>query len=373
MVENYTLSFALGVGIFATGVLFAVRFVGVVIGARDIGEKDQKEKLRGWVILTLSGVKGTVSLATAFSLPLVLADGESFTQRDFLLFVTACVIILSLIISTVFLPLIAKPKRTKRRDNIYANIIRDTIPEIESSCDVCAQSVAIQLRQRARQLEYEELGAEQKREVSVIRKEFSEREFSLLMEQRDSGEITADEYEDCRRILTLINMIQNGSTVRQLFNRLLFALKLLDSPAGKDEKIGARGKLTDYDRIHALFWANTGKVGTLLENKYGRDDKFILSRVIERRIDVATMVMERYYGALAGRALGEEYDRLIKRGFDLERRKLDEYLAGGRVNEDEADEIRIQINNLETYAIRDVQSDLRRRGSVTSRIGAGRS
>jgi hypothetical protein len=141
----------------------------------------------------------------------------------------------------------------------------------------------------------------------------------------------------------------------------------------EDRKLPARGKLTDYERIHALFWANTGKIGTLLENKYGSADKFILSRVIERRIDVATMVMERYYGASAGSALGDEYDRLIKRGFDLERRKLDEYLAGGRVNEEEADEIRIQINNLETYAIRDEQSDLRRRGSVTSRIGTGRS
>jgi CPA1 family monovalent cation:H+ antiporter len=359
-VEDYSLSFSIGVGIFATVMLFAVRFVGVAIGARDIGEKDPKEKLRGWIILTLSGVKGTVSLATAFSLPLVLAGGERFAHRDFLLFVTACVIILSLIISTVFLPLIAKPKRKKRRDNIYANIIRDTIPEIESSCEVCAQSVAIQLRQRARQLEYEELGAEQKREVGAIRKEFAEREFALLTQQRDSGEITEDEYEDCHRILTLINMIQNGSTLRQLFNRLLFALKLLNSPGGAKRKAGER-RLTDYDRIHALFWANTGKIGTTLESKYRGNDQFVLSRIIERRIDIATMVMDRYYGASAGRALGEEYDRLIKRGFDLERRKLDEYLEEGRVNEDDADDLRIQINNLETYAIRDVQSDMRRR------------
>jgi hypothetical protein len=98
----------------------------------------------------------------------------------------------------------------------------------------------------------------------------------------------------------------------------------------------------------------------MLERKYGSDDKLILSRVIERRIDAATTIMERYYGETTGRVFDEEYDRLIKRGFALERRKLDEYLTAGRVKEDEADEIRIQINTLETYAIRDVQSDIRR-------------
>jgi hypothetical protein len=53
----------------------------------------------------------------------------------------------------------------------------------------------------------------------------------------------------------------------------------------------------------------------------------------------------------------DEYDREIKRCFYLERQKLDEYIADGRVDEEEADEIRVQINTLENYAIRNVQSD----------------
>ncbi|MDR1496381.1 MAG: sodium:proton antiporter, partial [Clostridiales Family XIII bacterium] len=247
-VEDFPLGFSLGVGVFATGVLFAVRFVGVAVGARGIGEKEPKEKLRGWIILTLSGVKGTVSLATAFSLPLALYGGEVFAYRNFLLLVTSCVIILSLTISTILLPLIAKPKRHRRKDSVYVDIIRDVIPEIESSCASCTQAVALQMRQRARQLEFEELGAEQKREVGVIKKEFTESEFALLEEQRDRGEITMDEYSDCHWVLTLINTLQNGSLLRLFFNRLLFTLKLAGAPA--DMKRRAHARTTTYSRIH---------------------------------------------------------------------------------------------------------------------------
>jgi hypothetical protein len=61
---------------------------------------------------------------------------------------------------------------------------------------------------------------------------------------------------------------------------------------------------------------------------------------------------------LKRRARQLEYDDLgieqrreateIKRCFAIERRKLDEYLGEGRISEEEADEIRVQINALET-------------------------
>ncbi|MDR1292963.1 MAG: sodium:proton antiporter [Clostridiales Family XIII bacterium] len=351
-VDYYTIGFAVGVGLFATGVLFAVRFLGVALGARDLKEKNPKEKLRGWIILTLSGVKGTVSLATAFSLPFTLAGGAAFLHRDFLFLVTACAIVFSLAISTVLLPIIAKPKRSHHKNNIYINIIRDVIPTIETSGSACAAAVAIHLKRRVRQLEYDDLTTDQKKRVGAIKKDFSEREFHLLEQQRRAGEITEAEYADYFKISSLIAAMQDASPARRYFNRLRFTLRLIGGPKEKGRTSGA-----DVHRIHVLFWTNTGHIGEILEHTYGRMDDEILSRIIEERIDIATDVMERYYGRLLDVKLTEEYDRELKRCFRLERQKLNEYLEAGRVTEDEADEVRIVINTLETYAIRDVQSD----------------
>jgi CPA1 family monovalent cation:H+ antiporter len=343
--------FSIGVGLFATGVLFAVRFVGVALGAHNIGGKDKVERLRSWAILTLSGVKGTVSLATVFSLPLYLYGGKAFEHREFLVFVTACAIIFSLILSTVFLPLIAKPKRPGRRNNAYIRIIRDVIPEIEASGGAYANAVAIHLRRRVRQIEYEGLGVDERRGVGAIKRDFAERELRLLEVQKKSGDITGAEYADCIKISALMSIMQDASVMRRYFNRLRFLLRLLG--ARRDKGGGA----VDTRRIQELFWSNTGKTGAALARKYGKKDDAVISRIIEERVDIATSVMDRYYGDSVGIELSDEYDRVLKRCFRLERQKLDEYMEAGKISEEEADDIRVEINTLETYAIRDVQSD----------------
>ena len=52
----------------------------------------------GW-----TGMRGVVSLAAALALPEVLADGKPFPQRDFLVFLTFCVILVTLVLQGVTL------------------------------------------------------------------------------------------------------------------------------------------------------------------------------------------------------------------------------------------------------------------------------
>jgi CPA1 family monovalent cation:H+ antiporter len=367
-VDDYTVGFSIGVGLFATGVLFAVRFVGVALGARDLKEKDPKERLRSWAILTLSGVKGTVSLATAFSLPLALYGGKVFEHRDFLLLVTACAIMFSLVISTIFLPIIAKPKRSRRKNNLHVRIIRDVIPTVEASFGACANAIAIHLRRRVRELEYEDLGVDQKKRVDIIKRDFTKREHHLLETQKSNSDITDAEYADCLRISSLASVMQDASLVRRYINRIRFTLRLIGEPKGS-RRNGATEDMVDARRLQELFWSNTGKVGSFLERKYGKNDDEIISRIIEERVDIATTIMDRYYGNSVDIKLNDEYDREVKRCFRLERQKLDEYIDSGKISEDEADEIRVEINTLETYAIRDVQSDTLARRFMQQRKG----
>ena len=64
-------------------------------------------------IIGWSGMRGIVSLAAALSLPLVMADGNSFPRRDTLIFITVTVVIMMLFIQGLGLPFMIKHLKFK--------------------------------------------------------------------------------------------------------------------------------------------------------------------------------------------------------------------------------------------------------------------
>ena len=68
-------------------------------------------------IIGWSGMRGIVSLATAIALPLTLNNGEPFTQRTSIIFLTVSVVILMLVIQGLGLPLIIK-KLNSEKENV---------------------------------------------------------------------------------------------------------------------------------------------------------------------------------------------------------------------------------------------------------------
>lgn len=96
-----------------TALLIAVRFLWVYGYSlwESKRRKAEKAPLRSQVITSISGVRGAVTLAGAFSIPLVLGDGVTpFPERDLIIALAAGVILMSLIIASIFLPLLADKK-----------------------------------------------------------------------------------------------------------------------------------------------------------------------------------------------------------------------------------------------------------------------
>ncbi|MFE4711877.1 Na+/H+ antiporter [Paenibacillus sp. NPDC056722] len=71
------------------------------------GEKAEKRSLKEVLITSISGVRGAVTLAGAFSIPLVLGDGSPFPERNLMIFLAAGCILMSLLIASIFLPALA--------------------------------------------------------------------------------------------------------------------------------------------------------------------------------------------------------------------------------------------------------------------------
>lgn len=91
-----------------TALLLALRFAWIYLFSalgKLLGKK--RASLKNVLLTSVSGVRGAVTLAGAFSIPLALSDGSPFPGRDLMLVIAAGVILLSLLIASVLLPLMA--------------------------------------------------------------------------------------------------------------------------------------------------------------------------------------------------------------------------------------------------------------------------
>jgi NhaP-type Na+/H+ and K+/H+ antiporter len=67
----------------------------------------KRDSYRPWqnvTIIAWTGMRGVVSLAAALALPLTLSDGRPFPGRDYILFITFCVILATLVLQGLSLP-----------------------------------------------------------------------------------------------------------------------------------------------------------------------------------------------------------------------------------------------------------------------------
>ena len=86
------------------------------------------------LITSLCGIHGTVTLATALMIPLTIGTtGEHFPLHNAILFIGSGVVLLSMIIGTIFLPLIIKveDEETEYINNARSIVLNDVINELQ--------------------------------------------------------------------------------------------------------------------------------------------------------------------------------------------------------------------------------------------------
>ncbi|ANF32739.1 Na+/H+ antiporter [Leifsonia xyli] len=109
----------LGIGLAAialvTVVIVGVRIAFQFVSAYTIRAIDRRPQQRarrlsnGWRIVSgLSGFRGAVSLAAALAIPATIGSGTPFPHRDFIVFVTTGVIIVTLVVQGLVLPAVVR-------------------------------------------------------------------------------------------------------------------------------------------------------------------------------------------------------------------------------------------------------------------------
>lgn len=95
--------------------LITIRYIWVYL---FIGNKHDN-RAKNAVLISLSGVRGALTLAACLSIPLVIDNGMEFPQRDLILFISSGVIIVTLVIANVLLPIISPSVKS---DNIKSEL-----------------------------------------------------------------------------------------------------------------------------------------------------------------------------------------------------------------------------------------------------------
>jgi Na+/H+ antiporter len=121
---SYSLPFLLGVVVALTAMVMGCRLVWTF--AMELLHKDKGASRRGAtqpgkafkraLITTIAGPKGAVTLSIILTIPLVLDDGSAFPERNLIIFLTAGVILLTLLLADSLLPLLAPKEASESNE-----------------------------------------------------------------------------------------------------------------------------------------------------------------------------------------------------------------------------------------------------------------
>ncbi|MFG2567805.1 Na+/H+ antiporter [Streptomyces sp. NPDC048567] len=120
---TYSVADAFGYAVLVFLAVVVVRFVWVYPAtylprwlSRRIRERESGTDWTSPLIVGWAGMRGVVSLAIAFSVPLVTADGDAFPARNLVLFLTFTTVIGTLVVQGLTLPLLVRVLKLPGRD-----------------------------------------------------------------------------------------------------------------------------------------------------------------------------------------------------------------------------------------------------------------
>ena len=173
-----------------TAVIVGVRFLWILCAdlLSDNPETGKRMKLggpaiRNALVTTLCGPKGAVSLSIASTIPLTVASGAVFPQRDLLLFLVCGVIVVTLLLANFVVPLIAPKSETDDDDELDPEYEIEMIQNVISGLKRRQTVENKQATGRVMRMYHRRLTAARRRSVSGRQLRFLRQE--VLLHQRD--------------------------------------------------------------------------------------------------------------------------------------------------------------------------------------------
>lgn len=355
-----------------TGLLFLIRFL-MVYGFywyRGFRLKKSIDKyLKDALLLTFSGVKGTVSIATILLIPTHLE-----AEYPVLLFLVAGVTLCSFLIGLLVLPKLSEDKEESNDHLMHIAILNDVVMLLEKDLTVTKQKGPIYAAIDNYHGRIENMILSQ--EDKATQRDWEQLKLLILSIENDGleqayeeGKIRDRSYHVYQRYLRAMEQKVNRNLSSRLTYYFLVLFRLLRlllhelvtfGSGIRAWKNGENYKLEaiDYDQIAALYLANTEIIIESLENLKGIYRSTLISFLQESRLRETSLITS---GAFVERVINRikpnNIDEML-RGYYLERKLIFEYEEQHLISAKYARRMRQNVNELENYSLRESANTL---------------
>ena len=341
-----------------TFVFMILRFVWSVaaVKKRTYDDPDYPvSRFRAGVIFSLSGARGTVTLASVMSIPIFLSDGAAFPERDLIILMAGGVIVVSLLITSFILPLCVAKKINvdKAAENeAYLEILQKVIAELKSRitpenetetafiiANYHGRSAELQRKQNTFSVDRDE---ERRLRLTTC---VWEKEHTLLMLQR--GDITQDAAQQYLYIIdTLIYKLSHDSlhsfsfrqSIRHFFHRHF-------------KRGGVKQRVETHTAMFKLMEANTLFVLDKLRH-LDKTETTAAHKKMRGECESRLMMLQRG-GMRKDTVDNQKLSSVVSCGFQIERDHIQAMLELGRISRETAKEMRCNISLLEVQLKKD--------------------
>lgn len=355
-----------------TGLLFLIRFL-MVYGFywyRGFQLKKSIDKyLKDALLLTFSGVKGTVSIATILLIPTHLE-----AEYPVLLFLVAGVTLCSFLLGLLILPKLSEDKEESNDHLMHIAILNDVVMLLEKELTVTKQKGPLYAAIDNYHGRIENMILSQ--EDKATQRDWEQLKLLILSIENDGleqayeeGKIRDRSYHVYQRYLRSMEQKVNRNLSSRLTYYFLVLFRLLRlllhelvtfGSGIRAWKNGENYKLEaiDYDQIAALYLANTEIIIESLENLKGVYRSSLVSFLQESRLRETSLITS---GAFVERVINRikpnNIDEML-RGYYLERKLIFEYEEQHLISAKYARRMRQNVNELENCSLRESANTL---------------
>ncbi|MGE7688374.1 Na+/H+ antiporter [Lysinibacillus sp. NPDC097214] len=316
---------------------------------KKLSKSEEVTTIKDHIVTTLVGVRGTITMVGILSLPLLTDRGELFPERPLLIFLAAGVILFTLVMATIFLPLL-NTQETVQQSNLMdekRKMIKHAIHSIQLETDEKNAPIALRLMNQYNAMllnikreQSEEALQAYKQKVLEIRNIGLELEIIYTKQYMADHGISGSIQHEIEYSLKERKDSLNNRPFTLLKRRLRYFLrerKMSKLPANVVEQINTVKKdLTNY-------------VSSSIIKHVQETNEFSL--------DIAQKV-EMYYRHLQYSSYKidpsiqeEQKEYLALIAIEAQRNLINEWYQAGDINNEVAKELRRFVNNLESVIL----------------------
>lgn len=355
-----------------TSLLFAIRFVmiyGFYIWRTRRLKKNLRNYMKDMLLLTFSGVKGTVSIATILLIP-------SNLEREYplLLFLVAGVTLLSFLTGLLVLPHLSEEQEETKDYLMHIAILNEVTGELEKELEGHKNKLPLyaaidNYHGRIENLILSQENKSAQEDWEALKLLILSIESDGLEQAYEEGKIGERGYQVYQRFLKNMEQSINRKVASRLTYYFLVSLRILrfvlhelltfgQTFRSWNDKEQRRLRAIDYDQISELYLENTELIIESLENLKGIYKSSLISFMQESRLrETAIIGSGAFVERVITRIKPNNIDEML-RGYYLERKLIFEYEEKKLITTKYAKKLRQNVNNLENYSLKEAANTL---------------